>query len=224
MESIKPEYGFKVINNADSVEYKVNQSSLGFGTGCLALVAGPFILWIPIVLFIYVLHKLGIHINTNSDFYVYTMIFVNIGLPIGYIIYENYKRKTIPQRVIMTNKTITVIDRKKERQYDFSHISDITLGNSSLNISNTCPIDNGIIIGGTGITGIAAVGVGFATSTVKGAIDTAAAAAKAEAAERGWSISIRYGSKDVILFSSLTKNIGESLFQHMCTEINKLNC
>lgn len=72
MESIKPEYGFKVINNADSVEYKVNQCSLGFGTGCLALVAGPFILWIPIVLFIYVLHKLGNYYNSKFRFlYVY---------------------------------------------------------------------------------------------------------------------------------------------------------
>lgn len=113
MESIKPEYGFKVINNEDSVEYKVNQSSLGFGAGCLALVAGPLIIWIPSVLFIYVIDKLGIYININSDFFNKTMIFVNIALPIGYIIYENYKRKTIPQRVIMTNKTITVIDRKK---------------------------------------------------------------------------------------------------------------
>jgi len=223
MEAIKPEYGFNVVNNLDSIEYKVNKSSLGLRTGCLAIVAGPFIMWIPFALLIFILSKIGIHINTNSNFFFYTTIVAYLGVPIGYILLENYKRKTIPQRVLISKKTITIIDRKKTRQYDLSHVSEIIFINNSLKVSNTLQLNNGIIVGGTGIAGAAAVGVGLAASTIKESIDTAASMAKSEAAERGWQISIRYGSKDVVLFSSLTKNIGEVLFQHMCGTINKFN-
>lgn len=188
------DHGFSIETNDDGSVVRLGIKGAGIGGGAyFGFVFAAFLIAGLIAL------------GFQSGF-VFFLLFAAIT---GLAIFMDARRK----RTYEFEITPTAIRLPDGREYDKADISELLVRNKAGRATQTVSVDRGgVIVGGTGITGVAMAG-GMALGNASKQMGAAAGQAIAESmAKRGYAVAIRHGRKVISLANYLKEDDAVSLF------------
>jgi uncharacterized membrane protein len=200
-----PHYGFDIEREAEMTRYRISGVGLGFVMMSLIIILAIILGWLFSAI-------------VGNWFPLIASPFCGCAL----IWFRNSARKA-PVIISVTRTGLAIEKTGETTNFDRTHIGNISLQNDTQKrVLQTTNVDESgrVIFAGSGIAGVASVGFAAATLELNRAANqmgrAAGQAAAEEAAARGWSVRMRYGSQHVPLIKHMKQGTAEAFYMDLC--------